>query len=329
MSPLAFSKLRKLGATLILILPACAQTPSLEDQLVRGKELEARGEFAQAEKIFAAVLDETARLQLGPLITATALDCMASVYGDQARYADAERALLRALSLVEHAFGPDSRAAGAVLWHLSGIYGEAGRLNAAAPLLRRYETIVLATAAADPRAAIHDLGNLGRIYAVRRDPKKALALFQQSLQILEQSSSADDFDMTWALLDRASGFQKLGETGKAVADIERAAALMARFPHSYPAFQIDYGMRAGVIYAQAHRAADSDLAFQQAIEVAESVYGLTHPVLALVLRNYSEALHLQGKKKESSAAAARAHRIYAANGRNNPLGQAVDVRALR
>jgi tetratricopeptide (TPR) repeat protein len=319
----------KLGVSALLLLPAFAQTVSVEDLAAQGRDLQSQGEFVRAERFFLVALSQSERDPSDPMRTAAVLDCLAANEAGQARYTDAERLLLRALSIVEHTAGPRSKAAATVLWHLAGLYGEAGRFADAQPLLRKYESIIVLNAASDPGAAANDLGNLGRIYAFRHAPKRALPLFERAVELLEKQRDPDDIDMARALLDRAIALGTIGELNGAIADVERASVLIARFPHSLPALEIDFDITAGGVYARARRAGDAELAFQHAIRLAESYYGLTHPVLALVLRNYSGALRLLGEKKRASTADARARRIYSANSQSNPLGRAVDVRALR
>jgi hypothetical protein len=90
-----------------------------------------------------------------------------------------------------------------------------------------------------------------------------------------------------------------------------------------------WDVTAGIVYARAHRASETETAFGKAIQVAETSYGLTHPMLSLILSDYAAALRLLGKKKEASAAANRAKRIYSANRQSNALGRVVSIQALR
>lgn len=300
----------------------------MKNLLARGLDLESRGEFAAAEQMYRAAETELEHSPADPLMMVSALEHLASAESVQMRYSEAERLMLRALSLAEHAAGADSRAAADVLWRLAGVYGEAGQTAAAEPLLRRYEAIVLRNAASDPPHAAADLGNIGRVYLLKHAANKALEKFERALELLQTQTSPDGVDLCRALLDRASALWALDRPAPAIADVERAALIKAGLP-KYPALELYWGMTAGAAYAKARRKADAEAAFQDAIQEAERSFGPAHPVMGLVLRNYASALHLLGRKKEAAAAEARSERIYAANRGNNALGSAVDIQTLR
>jgi tetratricopeptide (TPR) repeat protein len=261
------------------------------------------------------------------LLTAAALDCLASNAADQARYSDGERLFLRALSITQHVTGPASKATATVLWHLVGMYLTAGRTAAAEPLVEKYQSIILRI---DPESAgpTH-LGNLARIYVFKHAVNKALPLFEKAVEILQREGDADDFDMTRALLDRAFALALLNKLDDALSDVDRASALVAKMERPFPVLEIDLCLTAGFVYAHAHRSSDMEVEFQRAIHVAELSFGVAHPILAIVLRNYSQALPLIGEKKQASAVASRAKRISDANGATGMLGHAIDFNALR
>lgn len=312
----------------LLISNAFAQSPSLQERIAQGISSEARGEFTLARSILNGAAHD-AEHGPNPIFLAAALDGLASVDRDEGRYLDAERDLLRALSITEHVTGPESPSTGLILWHLIGAYGESGRVSAADPLLRRYETIVLRNAGENTLNAADDLCNLGRIYAMRNAVGKALPLFERAIAIIEKHPNGSEIAMGRALLDRGSAFSVMGHTDEAVADVERARAVVTSLHTSYPVLEIQLNATAGTVYARAHRSGDSTAAFEEGMRIAEASYGPTHPIMAIVLRDYSQALRLLGRKKEASVLEKRAGRILSASNSSNPLGHAVDVEALR
>jgi tetratricopeptide (TPR) repeat protein len=327
MSPAPFGCIWKLGLSIVLLPTISAQENSLDQLVAEGRELESRANFAQAEAIFRTVLRLAQQRPSEPLLTASALDCLAANALDQGSYSDAERLFLRALSITQHVTGTESKATATVLWHLAGMYLGAGRIAAAEPLVEKYQSIILRIDP-DSAGATH-LGNLGRIYLFKHAVDKALPLFEKAVEILQREDSPDEFDMTRAFLDRAFALALLHRLDDAVSDVDRASALVAKIQPPFPAVQVDLCLTTGIVYAYAHRSSDMQAEFQRAIHVAESSYGLTHPILAMVLRDYSQALRMIGDKKQASVVAKRANRISDANGAAEMLGHAIDFNALR
>lgn len=327
MSPAHARCIWKLGFSIVILPTIYAQDSSLDKLVTEGRELEAQGKFSQAEAMFRSFLQQAELFPSNPLLTAAALDCLAANAADQGLYGDGERLFLRALAITQHVTGAASKATATVLWHLAGMYLVAGRTAAAEPLVEKYRSIMERM---DPESAgaIH-LGNLGRIYVFRHAVNKALPLFEKAVEILQKEGSPDGFDLTRALLDRAFALTLLRKPDEAISDLERASALLATMQPSFPGLEIDYHLTAGFAYSHAHRTSDTQVAFQRAIRVAELSFGLTHPMLAMVLRDYSQALRLIGEKKQASAVARRAKRISDANGATAMLGHAIDFSALR
>jgi eukaryotic-like serine/threonine-protein kinase len=316
-----------LGA--LLISHAFAQNPSLQERIAQGISWEARGEFKLARSVLNDAAQDAERGGSNAILLAAALDGLASVDRDEGRYLDAERHLLRALSITEHVTGPESPSTGLILWHLIGAYGESGRVSAADPLLRRYEAIVLRHAGENTLNTADNLCNLGRIYALRNAVAKALPLFERAIAIIETHPDGNEIGMGRALLDRGSAFAVLGHLDEAVADVERARAVVASLHASYPVLEIQLHATAGMVYARARRSDDATASFEESMQIAETSYGASHPIMAIVLRDYSQALRLLGRKKEASAMEKRAGRILSASNSSNPLGHAVDIEALR
>ena len=329
MRPRALSYSCKPALGALLISQAFAQNATLQDRIAQGIKLEARGEFKLARTILGDAARDAERGASNAILLAAALDGLASVDRDEGRYLDAERHLLRALSITEHVTGPESPSTGLILWHLIGAYGESGRISGADPLLRRYETIVLRHADENSLNAADDLCNLGRIYALRNSAGKALPLFERAIRIIEQQPNGNEIAVGRALLDRGSVFAVLGHLDEAVGDVERARAMVTSLHASYPVLEIQLNATAGMVYARAHRSDDATAAFEESMRIAETSYGPSHPMVAIVLRDYSQALRLLGRKKEASGLEKRAGRILSANNAGNPLGHAVDIEALR
>jgi tetratricopeptide (TPR) repeat protein len=310
---------------LCLALQAPSQDRSLDSLVQEGQNFELHGNFAEAERLYLEALRKVQREPSNPMSIAGVLLNLAAADTDQARYLDAEGLVLRALALTQKAAGPDSPVVACVLWRLIGVYADAGHLSQASPFLRRYEEIVLGNVASDPLVLAQNLGNLGRIYLLHNDPRKALALFQKALDIVDPPRAGNELLLVRALLDRAAAQGKLDHTGEAIADLDRAAAIAASVPDPSTQFQIVLQMTCGQVNSQAARWSEADTCFQSALQSAETYYGPAHPVVALVLNNYSAALRKSGRKKEASTYNNRANKIMKANQSPVPLGSAINA----
>jgi tetratricopeptide (TPR) repeat protein len=306
----------------ILLVPALAQDSSLKSLVAIGRQLESEGRFAKAEELLRSALKQAHEKNAGPLVTAAILDCLATTLADEAHYIDAERLLGEALSITQRAAGPNSNASATLIWHLAWVYGECGQMEAAEPLLSKYEAIVVANASNNPNAA-EDLGNLGRIYALRHSPRKALALFQRAVDILEAQSNPDTTRLARALLDRAGAFGAVRNFGAAFADIQRVRALVGGSSETAPALGIDLAVTEGTVSREARQFTDSAAAYVKAIQIAETFYGGAHPLLAFILADYARTLRSMGKKKEASAFAERAKHISNTNADGRMLGYSI------
>ena len=302
-----------------------SQEVTLDDLVGQGQIHEAHGEFAQAERLFLEALRHAEKPPSSPLEVAGILVNLAALDTEQARYLDAERLFLRALALAQRAGGTKSYAAAQVLWHLIGLYADIGRLDRMNPLVRQYEEIAMLKLPPDSLERAESLGNVGRIYLAHNDSRKALPLFQTALEIVESHHAEKAMPFIRVLLDRAAASGKLFHIDDALSDLERASAITSSLADPAPQILIDLQVTSGLVYLQALRRDEAEAAMKAALQTAESHYGLNHPVVAFVLRNYGDVLRKFGKKHEASSNRQRAKRIMAANAGASPVGNAINA----
>lgn len=308
----------------IFPIPAFAQDSSIEKLVAAGRRLESESRFAKSEELLRDALKQAHEKNAGPLVTAAILDCLATTLADEAHYIDAERLLREALSITDRTAGPNSNGAATIIWHLAWIYAECGQMDAAEPLLRKYESIVVANAATNPNGA-EDLGNLGRIYALRHSARRALSLFERAVDILEARTDPDIPRLARALLDRAGAFGALRSFDAAFADIQRAHTLFIGLSETSPPLEIDLAVTEGTVSREARQFSAAATAFAKAIQVAEESYGGEHPLLAFILADYARTLRSMGRKKEASAFAERAKHISNTNVDGRMLGYSISA----
>jgi tetratricopeptide (TPR) repeat protein len=310
---------------LCVTLCGWSQEVSLDYLVGQGQIHEAHGEFAQAERLFLEALRAAERPPSSPLSVAGILVNLGALDTEQARYLDAERLFFRALALAQRAGGPKSYAVAQVLWHLIGLYVDAGHGERMNPLLRQYQEIAMLNLPADSLERAESLGNMGRIYLSRNDSRKALPLFQKAVEIVESHHADKAMPFIRVLLDRAAASGNLGHTDDALSDLARASAIVSGMADPAPQILIDLQVTSGLVYLQASRGTEAEASMKSALQIAESHYGANHPVVAFVLRNCGSVLRKFGKKQEASIDRERANRIMAANAGASPVGNSINA----
>jgi tetratricopeptide (TPR) repeat protein len=290
----------------------------------QGQSREAHGEFAEAESLFLEALRDAERPPSSPLVVSGIIVNLAAVYTEEARYLDAERILLRALALTQRAAGVRSLAVGQILWHLIGVYADAGQIERASPLLRQYQEIAGLNLTSDSLDAAETLGNLGRIYLKRNDASRALPLFQKAVEIVESHHTPYDM-FARALLDRAAANGNLDQVDDALSDLSRASVIVSGMTDPPPQILIDFQLTSGIVYSHAARGAEAEDSVKAALQIAESHYGPNHPIVAFTLKNCEAVLRKFGKKGEASLYRERARRIMAANNSASALGNSINA----
>jgi tetratricopeptide (TPR) repeat protein len=308
-----------------ITLHGWSQEVSLDHLVSQGQIYEAHGEFAQAERFFQEALRDAERPPSSPLSVAGILVNLGGLDTEQARYLDAERLFLRALALAQRAGGPRSYAVAQVLWHLIGLYIDAGHRERMNPFLHQYQEIAMLDLQADSLERAESLGNIGRIYLANNDSRKALPLFQKAVEIVESHHAEKAMPLIRVLLDRAAVSGNLGHIDDAFSDLARASAIVSGMPDPAPQILIDLQVTSGLVYLQASRGAEAEASMKAALQIAESHYGPNHPVVAFVLRNCGVVLRKFGKKQEASIDRERAKRIMAANAGASPVGNTINA----
>jgi tetratricopeptide (TPR) repeat protein len=308
-----------------IAFPGLSQERSPDYLVEEGQSREEHGEFAEAQRLFLEALHNAEKGPSSPLVVAGLLVNLAAVEGEQAHYLEAERLLLRALGLAQRATGLKSPAVASVLWHLIGVYADAGRLAQAGPLLRQYQAIAGLGFEPDSPAYAESLGNLGRIYLARNDARKALPVFQKAVDIVESHRAGNDMPFIRALLDRAAASVSLGRAADALSDIERAAAIESSLRDPPPQLEIDLQITCALAYTQMALRAEAQTCLNAALQISEAHYGPNHPVVAFVLRNWDTILRKFGRKAEASKYRDRARRIMAANAHASQLGHSINA----
>ncbi|MFQ5929483.1 MAG: tetratricopeptide repeat protein, partial [Acidobacteriota bacterium] len=121
---------------------AWAQEKGWESAIAAGKSALRAGQYAEAEKMFLAALEEAEKLGSEDPRLAMSLENLANLYRVRGRYAAAEPLYRRLLVIREQTMGPEHPYLATSLNILGKLYHAQGKYRTAEPLYRRALAIV-------------------------------------------------------------------------------------------------------------------------------------------------------------------------------------------
>jgi tetratricopeptide (TPR) repeat protein len=313
---------------LLAAVAAPAQERSFEDQIREGQRSENRGDLQGAERLFQGALRQVEEQGLGLAARTVVLDNLASIDMDLGHYTDAEHRLQEALAAAKKATGADSMQSASILFHLAGMYLEMGSVDEAALLMRRVQSIAAHEGMPNSVSAAQTLLNLGVIYILQRTPDKAVQVLGKALEIFEKQSEPQGARIVQTLAFRARAYAETGQSSAAITYLERAEAMLHSLTDLQPYDLLVIYNCVGMAYARIKRPTQSEDRFNRALEIAESLFGDGHLIVAVVLKNQATALRILGRKKEAKALEARSDAILASNRTANPVGVTVNAGIL-
>jgi tetratricopeptide (TPR) repeat protein len=313
-----------------LTFGAAAQTQNAQTQrMIEGQNLRAGGHFAEARKVFTSVLREAEKAQPDSSLVALVLDNLGVTETELGDHGGAERDLNRAHTILNG--GPqDDRIALAVTRHLAELYVAEHRATEAEPLLRQ-SLAALASSASPNRVALalayDDLGVVSAMQGKRPAAEKYL---RQSMALLEAEEGPDNPMLAGCLEPMAALFLTEHRYAEAAAVAERAWKLLQSAP--LPIGPPDRASALDILgdaYAHTGRIAEGVSDAEQAVTLAEELYGPNHPILGVYLKCYADVLKQANRKSEARAVKRRADDIMAHAARNTMGGATVSINALR
>jgi tetratricopeptide (TPR) repeat protein len=322
-----------------MILPRialCALAASLTwgadaqaQKVMDGQNLRAGGHFAEARKVFTDVLHEAEKTRPNSPFVALVLDNLGVTETELGDHGGAERDLNRAHNILNA--GPqDDRISLAVTRHLAELYVAEHRAAEAEPLLR--QSVAALTSSASPNRvalalAYSDLGIVSAMVGKRPAAEKYL---RQSMALFEEEEGPENPKMAGSLEPLAALFLTEHRYAEAADAAERAWKLLqsAPLPIGPPdrASALDI---LGVAYAHTGRIAEAQSYSEQAVTLAEELYGPKHPILGVYLNCYADVLKQANRKSEARAVKKRADDIMAHAAQNTMGGATVAINALR
>ena len=127
----------------MLVVPgiAGAQVAKWDDYLERGRAFERQRHYADAEALYITIVRDAEEMKSGDARVAWALTGLGSVYRKTGQPGRAEPAYKAALEVFEQVLGPGTPEVATALRNLASLYSDQGRLDEAAALAGRAESI--------------------------------------------------------------------------------------------------------------------------------------------------------------------------------------------
>ncbi len=240
---------------------------------------------------------------------ATYLGNLASLYGDQGRYIEAEPLYQRALSIDEKALGPADPGVGADLNNLAALYFRQGLYASAEPLYQRALHIDEKAAGPDPTDVATDLNNLALLYVYQGKYDEAEPLYQRALSIDEKALGPDHTDVATDLNNLALLYMDQGRSAEAEPLIKRALSTDEKaLGPDHPGLATDLNNLA-LLYDDQDKFAEAETLYQRALRIEEKAFAADHPNVARGLNNLAAVYGEQGKYAQAEALYQRALRI--------------------
>jgi tetratricopeptide (TPR) repeat protein len=294
-------------------------------QLEEGKQLSAKGRYAEAHAVFTAMLRDAERNQADAGTVALILDYLGVDETDLGNFREAENVFNRALSILPG----DDRAASKVKTHLAELYMNEQRAAEAEPLLRQAAARFRDGGQPERIALGETYNDLAVALAMQRKRRESETLLREALALMEGELGPDHPILTSSLEPLAALLVAEHRYAEAVAPAERAWHILQSFgPHIGTPDIANVLDILGQVYAHTGRLAEAESSARRAATLAEEVYGPKHPRLGLFLQRYAAVLAQANRKKEASDIQKRARAILVAANRGS-VGSTVSVSALR
>ena len=156
------------------------------------------------------------------------LNNLAELYKSQARYAEAEPLMKRALAIKEKTLGADHPEVALCLNNLGELYRMEGRYAEAEPLLvRALESREKSLGATHPSVA-QSLNSLGALFEGQGRYAEAEPYYARALTIRENTLGPDHPDLAQSLNNLAVLYHEEGDDARAVTASAQAAAIIAK-----------------------------------------------------------------------------------------------------
>jgi CHAT domain-containing protein/tetratricopeptide (TPR) repeat protein len=256
----------------------------------------------------AAGLDEASALMrtLPYALLAVSLENLGMALADLDRFAEAEAALRRALSIVDERFGPGHEQSGGVMAKLGSLAYERGDPIAA----RRYfeQTLAIYEKATGPESldTLVPIMNLALLAEEAGDYARAKSLYLRALEIDERNRGAVHPSVSTTLSNLGNLYVRTGEYRLAESTLERALDVAMRAVGEESEVAGNALNNLGVLYAARGDAVRAALFFERALGDYEKALGPESRRVAQSLANLGVFYSDSGEYEKADSAFRRA-----------------------
>lgn len=287
-----------------------------------------QGQLREALDLARKMVSDADRRQAGAAPLPLALHDYGVVSGDLSLYADAERALRRAIRLLEMDPPRDDSVIPVFRLRLAEVYLDAGRLKEAAALLVQLRGTWERTQPGSVELAVV-LDNLAWIELLRNNPSAAEPLLQQSIRILEARTGLAPWRLGNILNDYSSMLFTLKRYEEAASYAERAQALFDREGVTPDTTVINTWVLLGAAYAYTGRLQEAEVYVRRSLSAAPAVFGEDSGRTGRLMTVAAAILRRCGQKAEAKSIRKKGDQMIAKADRENPGRFTIDVNALR
>jgi tetratricopeptide (TPR) repeat protein len=230
---------------------------------------------------------------------ARCLSNLATIYRNQARYAEAESLFIRALAILERSLGPDHEDVAIPLNSLANVYYDQGRYADAEPMFLRALAISEKALGPDDPAVAHALNNLANVYRDHSRYAEAEPLHTRALAIREKALGPDHPFVATSLNSLANVYRDQTRYAEAEPLHTRALAIREKaLGPDHP--DVAYSLNSlAVVYWNQGRYAEAEALLTRALSIFEKALPPDHPDVAESLNSLANVYHRQGRHAEA------------------------------
>lgn len=309
--PFQLSPLRAGLLFVSLCWPARANAVDLDfrEQIETGRAFAGRGDFAQAETAFRAILKDAQR-ENQPVWAALALESLGLLYQSLGKPLDAEKMFHNSIDLFTRSEGPQAPDTALVRKDLASLYLSMRQFSRAESLLK--ESLSILENAPHAELPFADaLADLGCINACTRRLEQADLLFHRALEIAENNPAGGEV-LIVNYLNYLCFTSILAKRYNDAIQLSERSIQMLNGVTAMPAESRIFAFR---VRATAELKRGDLVAAEQwlrrTVITAENVYGRDHPRLGDTLLQYSSVLRKLNRKREAKLIRTRADAILA------------------
>lgn len=298
---------------LLVSAHASAQDSLWQEHMAIGKKAVQEGLYADAERAYLAALKEAEGFgPQDPRFAQTLYDLaalyydLAALYRIQAKYAEAEPLLKRALAILEDVLGPEDQNVATSLNALAGVYAILGNFADAEKLYKRALAIQEKLLRPDEAEIANSLDGLALVYTVQSKYFDAEQLYKHALAIREKVFGPDHPAVANSLSSLALLYFGQVNYTKAEPLYHRSIRILEKtLGQDHPSLANSLSGLAGLYMRQGRRPQAESL-FKRALAIQEKALGAEDSVVAGTLSALAWLNMTYGKYAEAESLYTRA-----------------------